>query len=292
MPGKFFRYLNMIKAFFSVTIIWFWVSTSFSQAIDTKTLVDKMLQAIEATPYFECDFHSEERFADRYHKNQLQLKVSVSPKKFYLKAVSPNKGAEILYNPNLFKNKVYINPNMFLVPNVKLKPTHSILLDNQHHTLSNIGFDFFKDVVKNALLRAGDQFSEVFTFTETINWNDKHCYVLIINDSTAGIEQYTVQEDETIFDLCYKLKISEYSIIELNENVKGFWDVKPGMTITVPTSYSPKATIYIDAENFLPVFQLMEDEKGLFEQYEFRNLKVREGFAHNEFEPEFEAYEF
>lgn len=282
----------MIKAFFSVTIFWFWASISYAQQIDTKTLVDKMLKAIEATPYFECDFHSEERFIDRNHKNQLELKVSVRPKKFYLKAISPNKGAEILYNPHLFKNKVYINPNMFLVPNVKLKPTHSILLDNQHHTLSNIGFNFFKDVVKNARVRAGDQFDEVFTYTETINWNNKHCYVLLINDPTASTDQYIVEKDETIFDLCFKLKISEYSVIELNDMVNGFWDVKPGMTINVPTSYSPKATIYIDAENFLPVFQLMEDEKGLFEQYEFRNLIVRDSFAPNEFKPEFEAYEF
>jgi len=268
----------MIKVVFSVSIIWFWVSTSYAQQIDTKILVDKMLKAIEATPYFECDFHSEERFVDR--------------KKFYLKAVSPNKGAEILYNPDKFNDKVYINPNMFLVPNIKLKPTHSILLDNQHHTLSNIGFDFFKDVVKNALERAGDQFDEVFASKETIEWNNKSCYVLIISDPTSSTEQYIIQEGETIFDVCYKLKISEYSIIELNEQVKGFWDVKPGMTITVPTSYSPKATIYIDTENFLPVFQLMEDEKGLFEQYEFRNLKIRTSFAQNEFEPEFEDYEF
>jgi len=251
-----------------------------------------MILAIESTQYFECDFHSEERFADRNHKNQLELKVSTQPKKFYLKAVYPNEGAEILYNPAIFKNKVYINPNMFLVPNVKLKPTHSILLDNQHHAINNIGFDFFKDVVKNALERAGEQIEEVFSVKGSIEWNNRTCYVLEINDPTANVKTYTVQENEDIFNISFKLKISEYSIIELNENVETFWDVKRGMNITVPTSYSPKSTIYIDKETYLPIYQLMEDEKGLFERYEFRNLKIKSSFAENEFEPDFEKYEF
>lgn len=264
-----------------------------AQSIDTYTLTNKMVEAIENTNYFECDFFSEERFVDRNHKNQLWLKVSVKPKNFYLKAVFPNKGAEILFNPEKFSDKkVYINPNRFLVPNIKLKITNSLLLDNQHHTISNIGFNFFKDVVKNALERADNQFDEVFKLTGEIEWDNKLHYVLEISDPTASTEQYTVNAGENIFDVCYKLKISEYSIIELNKNVKDFWDVKAGMTITVPTSYAPKATIYIDKENFLPVYQLMEDEKGLFEKYEFRNLKIRQGFANNEFEPDFEDYEF
>lgn len=272
--------------------MWFWVNSVYTQKLDAKTLVHKMIDAIETTPYFQCDFHSEERFVDRNHQNQLQLKVSVKPKKFYLKAIFPNEGAEILYNPKLFKNKVYINPNMFLVPNLKLKPTHSVLLDNQHHLINNIGFDFFKDVVKNAIERADDQFDTVFTVKKTVEWNNTTCYVLVINDPTAGVETYAVQKDENIFDIAFKLKISEYSIIELNEKVDDFWDVKPGMSITVPTSYSPKATIYIDTHNFLPVYQLMEDDKGLFERYEFRNLKIKTNFAENEFDPDFEQYEF
>ncbi len=269
-----------------------WINLTLAQNTDTKAVIEKMIHAIETTPYFECDFYSEERFAKRNHQNQLRLKVSINPKKFYLKAVTPNEGAEILYNPEIFNNKVYINPNMFLVPNLKIKQTNSILLDNQHHILSNIGFDFFKDVVKGAIKRAGDDFEQVFKLKGTTNWNNKTCYVLEIIDPTAGVTSYTVQQNEDIFDLCYKLKISEYSIIELNETVKDFWDVKPGMTIKVPTSYSPKSTIYIDTANYLPVYQLMEDDKGLFERYEFRNLVIRKSFADNEFEPGFEEYEF
>jgi len=272
--------------------MWFCVNLAFAQNIDSRTLVNKMIDAIEATPYFECDFHSEERFVDRNHKNQLELKVSMKPKKFYFKAIFPNEGAEILYNPDLFKNKVYVNPNMFLVPNVKLKPTHSILLDNQHHIIDNIGFEFFKEVVKNAIESADNHFDEVFSIKESIKWNDRDCYVLEIIDLAFNVETYTVQKNENIFDLCFKLKISEYSIIELNDKIDDFGDVKPGMTINVPSSYSPKSTIYVDAENFLPVYQLMEDDKGLFERYEFKNLKIRESFATDEFEPGFEAYEF
>jgi len=265
---------------------------SCAQALDARTLVNNMLMAIENAKHFECELHSEERFDNDLQKNKMSLKMSTQPKRFYLKTSYPRNGAEILFNPDLYGEKVYLNPGIFLVPNMKLKINNSLLLNRQHHSLQNVGLNFFKEVIVHALDKAGDDFEQVFSVLEPVEWDDKSCYILQIIDPTYTTTTYQVKSDEDIFSICNTLKISEYSIIELNKTVKDFNDIKPGMNLTVPTSYAPKSTIYIDKENFMPVKQLMEDEHGIFENYEMKNFVIRSAFDSNEFDPTFDAYDF
>ena len=59
---------------------------------------------------------------------------------------------------------------------------------------------------------------------------------------------------------------SEYKIKELNDIGD---EVKPGQVIKIPSSYAKKTTLYIDKTNYLPIYHKMEDEKGIYEIYEF-----------------------
>ena len=68
-----------------------------------------------------------------------------------------------------------------------------------------------------------------------------------------------------------KLAISEYKIKELNDIGD---EVKPGQVIKIPSSYAKKTTLYIDKTNYLPIYHKMEDEKGIYEIYEFKSLKL------------------
>jgi outer membrane lipoprotein-sorting protein len=50
--------------------------------------------------------------------------------------------------------------------------------------------------------------------------------------------------------------------------------------------------LYIEKATFLPLFQKMYDEKGLFSQYEFYNLELNAPIAPEEFTRNYKGYSF
>jgi len=50
--------------------------------------------------------------------------------------------------------------------------------------------------------------------------------------------------------------------------------------------------LYIDKTNYLPVVQIIYDDKGLFGQYEYNSLIVNPVFAPDEFTSKFKDYKF
>jgi len=50
--------------------------------------------------------------------------------------------------------------------------------------------------------------------------------------------------------------------------------------------------MYINTQNYLPYKILVYDYAGLYESYEFKNLKINVEFKENEFLKSFEEYDF
>ena len=61
-------------------------------------------------------------------------------------------------------------------------------------------------------------------------------------------------------------------------------DMVAGKTIKIPTAYAKVTTLYIDKSNNLPIYQKMEDDKGMYETYEFKELKVNPTFTATAFD--------
>lgn len=283
-----------MKIFISTVLFASLIATScLAQEQNSLAIIEKMFESISNHNNLQGDLYSEERLDGFYQKNHIKFKLSNTPRMIYIKSIEPNKGVEILYNPALYgAERVYVNPNKFLIPNVKLSLQNRLLLDKRHHTIDNMGFYFLKDVFTEALERAGEQVDSIFNYKGIVQFDGKECYEVEITDPTYSTKKYTVKEGESVFSISRKFLISEYSLIEMNGNIDSFWDVSAGDEIIVPTSYAPKTTLYIDKVNYLPIMQQMEDEKGLFEKYEFKNLKIVKTYATNEFEAGYDAYTY
>ena len=264
-----------------------------AQEKDAITIVKKMFEAIDQSNFISFDFYSEERFGSHTQKNKSTVKLSVDPKKVYIKMVEPNQGTELLYNPDLFGNsKVYINPNLILSPNLKLDVKSRLITRNQHHGIGNIGFVFLKEIIETAFNKGEGHLNEIFYLHDDVVFDNKECLVLEIKDPSYTTKTYRVKPNEDVFDIAKAQKISEYSIVELNEGVGSLYDLSEGQEIIIPTSYAPTTIFYIDKENYLPLMQEMSDSYGMFERYEFNNLKVLDGFYSDEFSPDFKGYNF
>jgi outer membrane lipoprotein-sorting protein len=65
-----------------------------------------------------------------------------------------------------------------------------------------------------------------------------------------------------------------------------------GKQIKVPSAYAKKSTIYIDKETYMPIFQEMSDDIGVFERYEYSSLKINPAFKEDEFSEKFCRLQF
>ena len=204
----------------------------------------------------------------------------------------PNKGTEILYADGERNNKALVNPGKFL-PTIKLSPFSSLLTKDQHHTLLSSGFVFVAKIVSQGVKKADEQqrFDEAFKYAGDLTWNGRNCYKLIIDDPTYSYSSYSAKKGENMFNVAAKFLIPEYSMVEL-DGVKNFEEDLGGKTLKLPTSYARKTVMYIDKENFFPIFQEVSDDKGIFERYQFFNLVVNPTFKSNEFTEDFPEYKF
>jgi hypothetical protein len=262
----------------------------------TRTIVNKMLKAIETHKSCTFTMRSEERILSMktgLRGGDIFTKINVSPRKTYMKMVTdPNKGTEILYVEGERGNKALVNPGKYL-PTIKLSPYSSLLTKDQHHTLLSSGFVFVAKIVSEGVRKADEQqrFEEAFKIAGDVTWNGRSCYKLIIEDPTYSYTTYTAKKGENMFNVAAKFLIPEYSMVELS-GVKNFEEDLGGRSLKIPTSYAKKTVMYIDKENFFPIFQEVSDDKGIFERYQFFNLAVNPAFKANEFTEEFPEYNF
>jgi len=286
------KYVVIILSLVAVCVLNFSATTP---DIQTRTIVNKMLSAMEGYKTCIYTMKSEERLPDmkELRGGEIFTKVNEAPRKLYMKMTAdPNKGTEMLYIDGENNGKAAVkSPKFFLSLNFAL--TNSMLTKDQHHTIQSAGFRLVARIIEAGIKRTDAQgkFDEVFKYAGDVTWNGRNCYKLVIEDPTWTYTTYKAQKGETMLSIAAKLLISEYSVADLN-GVKSFEDDLGGRTLKVPTSYAKKSVFYIDKENNIPVFQELTDDKGIFERYQFFNLKINPAFKADEFTKGFEGYKF
>ncbi len=201
-------------------------------------------------------------------------------------------GMELLWGPDINDGDALIHPNGFPYINLSLNPNGNTMRKNQHHSIDVAGFDYFGDLIKAAMVRADKDFDSKFFYRGEITFNGFKCRHLIIIDPGFKYVPYTVEKGETIITIARKLFLNEYMILKHNPKVSSYTDVKAGQTILVPNNYGQVVSLYIDENTNLPVMMRVEDEKGLFEEYDYKVLKLNPEFNSAEFTRDYKEYHF
>lgn len=263
--------------------------SAFAQ--DAKTIITKSLAAMNATNSYDYMFTSKERFKGVYVINTMNTKLMQTPHKVYINNIEgKNKGKELLYVKGTNKDKVLVN----VAWGFSLDPFNSMLRKDNHYTILDAGFRNVKSIIQSAKTRAENEgkFDEVFKYAGNVTFDGNTCYKIEINDPTFTYENYTIKAGESLYRIAKNLKICEQLIIEKNSSLSGFDSAKEGMVIKVPTSYAKKSTLYIDSKNYHVIYQEVSDEKGIFESYSFKSLKINPTFSPDEFTTANKAYKF
>lgn len=264
---------------------------SYAQkALTTKEIIYKMVKSIDEVERLKYSLKITERGKKGYNHYESSVKLNRKPRKIYLYI----KGIELIWVAGWNNNKAYVKPNSFPYINLSLDPLGSLMRQDQHHTINEMGFDYFGSIVEYIALKVNAKFDEYFKFEGEERYNNRPCYKITISNKDFGYENYTVTHDnESITTIARKLHISEYMIVENNRKLNDYFDIlKKGQVLKVPTAYAKDVTLYVDQLYFLPIGVKVLDDKGLYEQYDYHYLQVNPKIDDAEFTKTYKDYKF
>ena len=256
-----------------------------------RQIMDRMLISINRVQALKYNIKVYERVKGSIAISENNVKVAMNPFKVYLYNVAPSTGAEVLYVSGRNSGKALVKPNSFPYITLALDPYSPLLTKDNHHTINEMGFNYFADVISYGMKKNISDFNKIFQYKGTVSWEGKSYNVIQIEYPSFTYIPYTIKPGENIISIAREQRVSEYMIKEIN-GLKDYFFVKPGQVIKVPNAYAKRTVIYVDKSTYLPVMIAMYDDKGLYERYEYRKIIVNPQLAAGEFSEEYSAYNF
>lgn len=257
--------------------------------LTAKEIIYKMVKSIDEVERLKYSLKIIERGKKGYNHYESSVKLNRKPRKIYLYI----KGIELLWVAGWNNNKAYVKPNSFPYINLSLDPLGYLMRQDQHHTLNEMGVDYFGSVIEYIAKKYDQKFDQYFKLEADERMNNRPCYKIIIDNKDFGYENYTVGDNESITSIARKLHVSEYMILEVNPKLNDYFDIlNKGQVLKVPTAYAKHVTLYIDQLYFLPVSVKILDDKGLFEQYDYHFMQVNPKIDDAEFTKDYKDYKF
>lgn len=279
-----------ISQFFSLCLALVLLSPLQGQSL--RQVLNNMYKGMENTKHYSYDMYSKERLKGKYSERKMYTHINEKPKKIYMKNLDD--GVEVLYVHGWNNNKAYINPNGFPWTNVSFDINNSRVRADGHHIMTRAGFTFTNDLMHKIEAQAkaeGKKVEDYVSIKGESTWMGKKCYRLYIDYPQYAIVSHKVTKTQSVIDFALEHNVPEYKILELNGIGYG-GSVKQGQTIKKPNVYAKQVVFYVDQATWLPVVQMLYDEIGLYEKYEYRNLKINPPKAHDEWNKQCKSYGF
>ena len=267
--------------------------TVFAQEKNLKVaLIDKMIKAIDDHNQMEFKMYRSERSKNGFTDGKFYAKLINKPYKLYIRNFKPKPGSEILYIKGQNDDKALINPNSFPYFSISLDPDNNLLLAGGHHSLREAGFTLFSNMFKLYKVNYGEELYNRITYHGMFKWNDRVCYKISIDYPDYSTKKYTPKKGETLYSISRDQllnigKLREYNVKYDDDDILDESD-----EIIIQNVYAKKAVIFIDKENYFPIYQLIYDEEGLYEKYQYVDLNLDISFKNEEFTRDYPEYNF
>jgi outer membrane lipoprotein-sorting protein len=243
------------------------------------SVMQQMFTAIDKLQTMSFHIQLRERLRnDTYNYTTQDVNVMLVPKfKCHLYMQGDNAGAELLFASDEFKNKAIYSKGIL---KLKLDPRGKKVREDKHHTIFDLGFSYIGNILKAYFKEDASSFK----YHGDITWDGVECYSMELSSDVYKIQDYTTEWGDDIVSIARKNNVSEYKILELNEHIKeDYKDLKPYQQIKITNYYARQLIFYVDKKTNLPIYQKIVDEKGVFEEYEYHDMKVNFKFPEKEF---------
>jgi hypothetical protein len=278
-----------------ILVTYIFVSYSlFSQNNSLKIeIIAKVIDSINAHNQLEFEmFRSERNEKNEFVDGKFYAKMNNSPFKIYVKNEKPKKGAEILYVEGENDNKVLLNTNSFPYVSLSLNSENSLLLSGGHHYIKEAGFGKISKILNFDMKKFQDNFLKKISYEGIYNWNNKKCYKISIDNEDYQPINYYAKKGETLYEICENKLINIAKIKELNPGLDISKKLLDNQEIIITNHYFKILVLYIDLENYFPIYQLVYDENGLYEKYIYTKLVINKLIKNEEFNRDYKDYNF
>ncbi len=256
------------------------IQTASSQ--DIHDILRKFGQAVDKYKNLEYDFQSKERRRNGSYITTIgHFKVQEGSQKKVSADLSEPDNAKIFWKKGDNNNKASVK--LGRLPYVNLALTNGKFLAKSHHTIDNSGFGLPKHTIMKIYNDRKAEINEAVVMKGNVTFDGHKCLHIEINDKNHGTTSYTVKDGENLISIAKAKAINQMQILELNPDIKNYFDVDAGDVITIPNSFGTKITIYFDPQLYLPRYFKVEDNKGIVGEYKHLNLNVNATFDENDF---------
>jgi hypothetical protein len=264
-------------------------SKAQKQETDCRELILKTLKSIREVKGLKYHLKITERGKKGFNFYESSVKFNRNPRLIYLFI----KGIEVLWLQGKNDGRALVKPNSFPFFNLNLDPMGNLMRQDQHHTLNEMGYDYFASIIQNTVDRLGDKFDECFSIAGEERINNRPCYKVVIDNKDFRFVDYVIGDNESITSIARKQHVPEYMIVEKNPKFRDYFDIlKKGQVIKVPNWYCRFVILYIDQLYYLPISVKVLDDRGLFEEYNYHFLQVNPEFEEGEFTRNYKDYGF
>ncbi len=254
-----------------------------------------MVKSIQEMESFAGVMIGKERVDGELKFSHSDMIISFHPRQLYAQSFNENgeKGPEILYRTGQNDNKVLVSPDGFPYVNVSLSPFSMFMRKGRHNTIHEAGGTYLGQVIHTMLTQNdSSRLAETVRYDSLIEFNGHACYKVIVENNEYDYVIHTLKKDETIRDVAMMWNVSEYKLVECNDNVDDFDDAEPGKTIRIPNSYAKQTVLYLDVNHFMPWLMINYDDKGLYSEYEYTSITLNPTITDQTFNPDNPAYGF
>jgi hypothetical protein len=283
--------MGLIRFILASFVLFFFAgATGGGESVSCREIIQSMLDSIRNIRTQTCDVKAMERVDGHLLFAESHIKVNVSPRKIYFH--NPEKGIEVLWVEGTNKGNASVHSRSVPLVNFDLDPYGSIMRKDQHHTVFELGSPYIGVTIANTIVKAPKDFDKHFAYAGTLTWNNHECYQILISYPEYKYVEYITKKGETVTSISQKMNTSDFKIRYKNDLGSYFGAIKEGKKLLIPVPYSNRAILFIDKKTFIPLNVKVYDEEGLFESYEFYNVKINPGFAANEFSKNYKDYGF
>ena len=263
-----------------------------SETISSRLVVARLLKRIKSINTQVCIVKSIENNDGELSFTESFVKLNSKPKKIYYK--NENKGTELIWVKGENDGDAVVHSRSIPFINFDLDPYGSLMRRENHHTIFDLGFQYIGYIVANTILSSSTpgEFAKHFSLGDSLTWNNISCHQLVIDYPEYKYLEYTTIKGETANSIALKFSTSDYKIREKNNLSSYYGSIKEGKKLLVPTPYGSKVVLYVDKQRYIPICVKIFDETGLFESYDFHDVKINTPFADDAFSEDNEDYNF
>ena len=254
--------------------------------VTTELLTTRMSAAIENLKFLRCTVRAQERIEGGIRQARSVMKLTYKPLRIYIKN---QKGVEVLWVTGQNGGDAWVYPASFPYVTLSLDPNAKLMRGGQHHTALQAGFGTISDLLRTTGLRQDNTYSRSFRYAGDTTVLGRPSHILRSDFPQFRYVSYKASKNETIATVAERFGCGEFRIIERNNLAIGD-KILEGKTLQVPNAYGRRTILCVDTKTFLPTMVQVNDDKGLFEKFEFQDVIPNQPIPLEEFSKDYKGY--